>query len=106
MSSNLVLLGKRIRALRKAKGITQEELAGLAESGSKYISEVERGEANLTVNLLDKIADALDVETSALLTYQHEAGREELESTIAEMISKGSYEQVQLLYRIAREILK
>lgn len=104
MSNSLSLLGKRIRALRKAKGLTQEGLAAASESGSKYISEVERGEANLTVNLLEKIAEGLDVEVSSLLSYQHEAGRSELESKLTTMITKGNYEQVQLLYRIAREI--
>lgn len=106
MSSNLLLLGKRIRALRKAKGMTQEELAVVAESGSKYISEVERGEANLTVNLVDKIASALDVETSLLFANDHEAGRKELESELIKMITESSDEQVKLLYRITREILK
>lgn len=104
MSNSLCLLGKRIRALRKAKGLTQEGLAAAAESGSKYISEVERGEANLTVNLLEKIAEGLDVEVSVLLAYQHEAGRSELESKLTKMINKGNDEQVRLLYRIAREI--
>lgn len=49
MSSDLKMFGKRVRTLRKAKNMTQEQLAIAADSGAKYISELERGEANITI---------------------------------------------------------
>lgn len=59
-------LGKQIRALRHAKGWTQEELA--AESGlhPTYIGGIERGERNVGFDNLIKIAAALRQHPSVL----------------------------------------
>ncbi|MBA4284860.1 MAG: transcriptional regulator [Xanthomonadaceae bacterium] len=62
----LVLLGKKLRALREARGYSQENFAletGLARS---YYSGIERGHRNLAALNLIKIADALGVEVGEL----------------------------------------
>jgi transcriptional regulator with XRE-family HTH domain len=53
-------LGKRIRALREAKGLTQEELATRAQLDAKHIQTIEAGKTNTTVASLVGIAAALD----------------------------------------------
>jgi transcriptional regulator with XRE-family HTH domain len=63
----LILIGKNISRLRKAKKITQEDLAGLAEMDRSYLSEIENGHKNLSVTALLSIAKALDVHVTALL---------------------------------------
>ena len=50
-----------IRLFRINKGLSQEQLAQLAELDRTYISGVERGTRNLTVNSLEKIIVALEV---------------------------------------------
>lgn len=61
------IVGMNIRRLRKAKGLTQEQLAHESEVAMRYVAGVERGEENPSLKFLAKIADALDVEPSVLL---------------------------------------
>jgi len=49
------------------KGISQEKLAELAELHRTYIGQVERGEKNLTLLSMERIAKALGVEVRDLL---------------------------------------
>ncbi|WP_343698413.1 helix-turn-helix transcriptional regulator [Caulobacter sp.] len=61
------IVGGNIRRLRKAKGLTQEQLAHESEVAMRYVAGVERGEENPSLKFLVKMADALGVEPSALL---------------------------------------
>ena len=60
-------LGKRIRDLRKATKLTQEGLASKAGIDSKYVQDIERGEANPTLAMLVAIAQALELTLAELL---------------------------------------
>lgn len=62
-------LGKRIVAFRTQIGWTQEDLAHYADLTVASISKIERGVTNPTLKTLDKIADALGVETDELLRF-------------------------------------
>lgn len=59
--------GFRVRAIREKKGLSQEQLAGLADLDRTYISGIERGIRNLSLLNIVKIADALNVPPSELL---------------------------------------
>jgi len=63
----LVGLGEAIRAARKAKGLSQEALAELADIDRSYMGGIERGEHNIAIINLLKIADALGIKASLLL---------------------------------------
>jgi len=60
-------LGMRIADLRKRRGLTQEDLAGLAEMDRSYLSEIENGHKNLSVASLIRIAAALNERPGKLL---------------------------------------
>jgi transcriptional regulator with XRE-family HTH domain len=62
----LVLLGQQIRRLRENKGISQEEFAALADLDRAYYGGIERGERNVAVLNVIKIAAALEVEVGEL----------------------------------------
>ena len=53
-------IGRRIAALRKAKGMTQEELAERLNCSTKHVSHAERGVAALSVDLLTEASKILD----------------------------------------------
>ena len=55
-------IGDRIRELRKAKDLSQEALANIAEVDRTYMTKVETGKRNVTVKILDKIIIALDTD--------------------------------------------
>lgn len=64
----LVGLGAAIRAARQAKGLSQEALAEIAGIDRSYMGGIERGEHNLAIMNLLKIADALGVKASTILS--------------------------------------
>jgi transcriptional regulator with XRE-family HTH domain len=60
-------LGERVRVLRKRKDWSLEELAERAKMHVTYLSSVERGYRNPTLNVLAAVALALEVSLSSLL---------------------------------------
>lgn len=62
----LTQLGMRIRYLRKQKGMSQLDLALEADINKNYISDLERGNRNPSLMILEKIAKALDVSLEIL----------------------------------------
>ena len=60
-------VGLNIRNARKEKGMSQESLALTAELDRSYVGGVERGQRNVAVINLKKIAEALNVSVSELL---------------------------------------
>ncbi|MBI5213155.1 MAG: helix-turn-helix transcriptional regulator [Nitrospirae bacterium] len=54
-------LGRKIREIRKLKGLTQEKLGEKADLSYQYIGELERGNVNVSFDSLMKIALALDI---------------------------------------------
>jgi transcriptional regulator with XRE-family HTH domain len=61
-------LGKRIRAQRKATGLTQEALALAAGVDRSYYGAVERGERNITFTVLCRLCVALRSDVAMLTT--------------------------------------
>ena len=57
----LKIIGERIRKSRKQVGISQEQLADLASLDRTYIGGIERGERNITILNLKKVADAIGI---------------------------------------------
>ena len=64
---SLVALGKAIREVRLSKGISQEKLALLAEVDWSYVGRVERGDNNVAVLTLARLATALDLSIAKLM---------------------------------------
>jgi len=60
-------VGKRITKYRKKRGLTQEALAFEADLHRAYIGQIERGEKNIGVKNLQKIAKTLNVKMAKLL---------------------------------------
>lgn len=60
------ILGWNLRQLRVAKGLSQERLALAAGIDRAYIGRVERGEENVTINVVAAVAEVLEVSVSDL----------------------------------------
>ena len=75
MSTNLKLcnmdvrkqFGKRIKELRQSKELSQEALAHLAELDRTYIPSIEKGERNVSIEVLHKLSIAFGISISELL---------------------------------------
>ncbi|HFQ8053316.1 TPA: helix-turn-helix transcriptional regulator [Pseudomonas putida] len=64
---DLLRLGASVRTRRKGLGLSQETLADAAEIDRSHMGKIERGERNVTILNVIKIAEALDIKPSALL---------------------------------------
>ena len=62
-----VVFGAKLKQIRTVKKISQEELAFRSGLHRTYISSVERGERNISIINMKKIADALDIELKVLI---------------------------------------
>lgn len=63
----LEIVGERIRSVRTAKKLSQQTLAEKAGISYKHIGEVERGQVNVSLETLHKMAEAMEVEVCTLL---------------------------------------
>ncbi|MCM3174226.1 MULTISPECIES: helix-turn-helix domain-containing protein [unclassified Paenibacillus] len=106
----LKLVGARIKVLRKDKGLSQEALGERGGFHFTYIGQVERGEKNVSLINLGKIAEALDVNVSQLFAYVND----EIDLTetdimiqeVVDMLRDASLDNIQLSRNILKEILK
>lgn len=62
-----LLLAENIRKVRNLKGLSQETLADLCDLHRTYIGSVERGERNISIDNVERIASALEINPSILL---------------------------------------
>lgn len=60
-------VGHILQVLRKKKGLTQEQLSGLATLDRTHYSKIERGLRNPTIDTVFKIASALDMKPHELV---------------------------------------
>ena len=59
--------GRRVRRQRDALGLTQEEIAERSSLHVSYVAQVERGERNISLTNMLKVADALDLDPGDLV---------------------------------------
>lgn len=72
MKDNLrKLLGEKIKEIRINKGLSQRQLGSILRMGNSTISSVERGERNLTIDMLQRISDALEIDVVSLLKFDN-----------------------------------
>lgn len=105
MSKLKVLLGKRIKEVRAAKGLTQEQLSELTGIGAASISKIESGIYHPTDDNLEKIAEALEIEPYKLYMCKHNKNIQELKEDINSMINNASDDEIRLAYNILNGIL-
>ncbi|MGA0198593.1 MAG: helix-turn-helix domain-containing protein [Prochlorotrichaceae cyanobacterium] len=73
MSSNARrIFAQRLRQIRQIRGLSQEELADMAGLHRTYIGSVERSERNVSIDNMERLAVALEVDITELLTKEPE----------------------------------
>jgi transcriptional regulator with XRE-family HTH domain len=62
-----VIFGKRVRELRLERGLSQEKLAEMADLHRNYVGGIERGERNVSLVNIVKLAHGLNVRPTKLI---------------------------------------
>lgn len=103
MKTNVkMLLGNRIKELRHGRGFSQEQLAELIEIDTKHLSRIETGVNAPTVDRLEIIAKALDVEVRSLFDFGHLDSRDAQLEGIEEMLKELDENDLKVIYRIVK----
>jgi transcriptional regulator with XRE-family HTH domain len=68
IDGRLVSIGEAIRALRAKQGMSQEELANLSGIDRGHMGRLERGERNLSILNLFRVAEGLGIKPSEILS--------------------------------------
>jgi len=79
--------GERLRSIRKAKGLTQEEVAERGGINPKYYGAIERGQINVTLKTMDNLASVLGVKLGELFSFDLLPNEKEKEEVMVNIIS-------------------
>jgi len=103
----LKLFGKRVRAIRKAAHITQEDAAERAHLNPKYVGELERGEKRPSFEAILSLGTALNVSPATLFQFDKaEMNEKILRKKIEALLQKSNAEQLQQVHRLLKAILE
>ncbi|SHN51962.1 helix-turn-helix domain-containing protein [Desulfovibrio litoralis] len=102
MSAISSRLGKRIRALRISRDLSQEQLAERSGMSAKYLGEVERGVGNISIELLTNLASELGITITEIVDYDHEQSPQQLTEEIISMVKQLKSKDAQLVYRMLK----
>ena len=99
-------IGARTKQIRFKKGMTQQKLSERMEINSKYLSSIERGKENPTLNILIKLAESLEVHLNEIFdsTVQIE-DNSKIRPLIHSLLDKADFEQLKLIFKIVSAIL-
>src|SRR5262245_51358931 len=92
-------VGKHVQRLRRARGFSQERLAELVGNTGKHIGQVERGEVNVGLDILTRIAGALSVDPGDLFVPFPRRRRRE---PPLYLVNRGELDQLEQLVRSIR----
>ncbi len=106
MNIDYKLIGKRIQTCRKAKNITQEQLAEKLDVTVGYISQLERGITKINLDTLARIAIVIEAELPYLLSDSTVHQSTYLSGELFEKFQKMSPNQKKLLLSICDNILE
>lgn len=83
-----VELGAKIREVRKECGYTQEKLAEMADIGTMYLGEIERGEKMPSLKILIQLIESLNVSADYILRNELSSGKEYVYNEITKKLDK------------------
>ena len=100
----LALVGARVRLLRSRRGMTRRDLSSKASISERYLGQLEKGQANITVGLLQRISITLNAPLSAVLPLENAPG--EIPPPLFDLLAGMSETQQAEAYRLLLRDLK
>jgi len=107
MKDSRVLFGRRIKELRKLRGLSQDQLSERVGIESKHLSRIEVGRNFPSMDTLVRIAEALGVELKDCFEFSHEvATLKELREIIVGLLKEASEEKLRVIVKVLRAIIR
>ena len=107
MKTTKGLLGGRIKEFRKLRKLSQEQLAEKVNIDSKHLSRIEVGRGFPSLDTLENLAKALNVELKDFFEFAHKApSQKELKEILNSLLKETDEEKVRLIVKVARAIVK
>ena len=103
MALNYKTIGKRIKFARKKKGLTQEVLAEIIDKSPSYISYIETGKKQLSLETLVNIANTLEVSADDLLSFNIEF-HHEAKSEFSSILEKCNMYEKKVITDVAKAL--
>jgi len=100
------MIGARIKEIRSKRGITQDQLSERMEINPKYLSSIERGKENPTLNTLLKLSESLEVSLDEVFGFVEIEDPDKRKSLIISLLDEANDEQLKLAYRILSAIIR
>ncbi len=97
---NKKLLGKRIKEIRKSKGLTQEQLSEMIDIETSSLSGIESGRFFPSLHVLEKIADVFDVELIEFFKFSSVNLPENIDKAILDIIERQDKNNKRLIYKL------
>ena len=97
---NKKLLGKRIKEIRKSKGLTQEQLSEMIDIETSSLSGIESGRFYPSLHVLEIIASVFDVELIEFFKFSSVHLPENLDKAIFDIIEKQDKNNKRLIYKL------
>lgn len=99
MTDTKILLGKRIREIRKENNMTQEYLAELIGIEPRNLIKIENGQSFPRVQTLNKLADIFNIEFYEMFKFNHLKDTAKLKDKIIERLNNDE-KLVKLIYKM------
>lgn len=96
---------KRLKQVRKSRGLTQEELAERVGVAPRHISFIETARSFPSCELMERLCDVLNISYSAFFDFDDEFMREELIEKISELINRADVKTLKSFYKIVSEVV-
>lgn len=103
----LKLFGMRIKELRTIRKLSQEQLAEKAAISPKYMSRIEMGQQFPSINVITKLANALQVELKDFFEFAHEVrNTKELKEIINGLLKEMDEERLRIAVKVLRALVR
>jgi transcriptional regulator with XRE-family HTH domain len=100
------MIGARIAELRSQKNMTQEYLAGKMGISSKYLSSIERGKENPTLNTLISLSQALKIDLEEIFSSLQIENASKRKSMVLSLINNADNDQLKLVFKVLSALIQ
>ena len=96
--------GLRLKEIRSKRGITQSQLAEIVKIDPKHMSHIETGRSFPKADLIEKFAEALNIDYNEFFNIKHLQNRSDILKNLNLIIENMSDKDLKNLYKIALSI--